>query len=809
MPNTPSPASSTSTDETTLPTPEHPYVISRSPSPSYDSVQGIMPSDKTDEDVFSPTAKPQITTLHYESPVERSADSTPGSIPSISVEDTVEPELGCGASPTPYAKHGSALKGRAPPPPIFLRRSVDGQDDASPEAVSAPGTAPRSSHPYAASKGLNISGVSMPQITGGPVVEQGDEGLDGQEEQDALPELVSPHRLNFDNPSNAPVSPAWQSFDSPSVYSPSFKRQSYPRFPSQSNLDVPSPLGPKSRQHEPTSHHGIHSRNLSLYFPQPGSVPPRENDGGAGLAPSPEMATTTLIPSADEDRKVFGGAGNWSFGQARPEGQAGLLTPDVKRSKRRGHHHKHSLSHNFFSFLDPTETNPTLSKTEPSAPPPDATPAPVPMPRFPSTTTDSLSPMSASKLDHWGRFLLSFAVLEFVIGAGLWVEGQMSGWRCLAGVGYLVVFDALGAAVGYVERKEGGGWSSVRRPYGPSRYVALLYFGQCLFLVFAAVYIAKESIEQVILGANAHDHSVGGHGHEGGGGHSHGHSHGGGEGEEERAFPVFLLICAAVASLFGGGVLGNHAKLVDAVGSLFLTPTYITLPFVSKLPSLFGNPFTLTVAGASVGILVSTAIVPSSSLHSVDALISLLLTIFTSALAYPTTSFFGHILLQTAPPSSTPQMSGLKKALREVKEDRRVLGLGIVRCWAVSVGKGGWDDYDQQGPGSKAGSSISSPVVSPRGSMEFNFTSSFSAFTPAASNSTASSYFATPTSKEEASAPLVVTLTVHVHPDSADGDVLDVTRLAWGKVNQAVGRGGGEGEVSVCVKRGWEGIEET
>ena len=42
-----------------------------------------------------------------------------------------------------------------------------------------------------------------------------------------------------------------------------------------------------------------------------------------------------------------------------------------------------------------------------------------------------------------------------------------------------------------------------------------MYFAQSLFLVFSAVYIAKESLEQVVLGAGAHDHG-------GGGSHSHG-----------------------------------------------------------------------------------------------------------------------------------------------------------------------------------------------------------------------------------------------------------------------------------------------
>lgn len=64
--------------------------------------------------------------------------------------------------------------------------------------------------------------------------------------------------------------------------------------------------------------------------------------------------------------------------------------------------------------------------------------------------------------------------------------------------------------------------------------MTLLYFAQSLFLVFAAVYIAKESIETVLLGEGAHSHE-GGHGH----GHGHGaerdHSHDEGGGHERYA----------------------------------------------------------------------------------------------------------------------------------------------------------------------------------------------------------------------------------------------------------------------------------
>ena len=78
----------------------------------------------------------------------------------------------------------------------------------------------------------------------------------------------------------------------------------------------------------------------------------------------------------------------------------------------------------------------------------------------------SLSPLPSSRSDPKGHLLLSLAILELLIGAGLWVEGQMSGWRCLAGVGYLVVFDAIGVGVSYVGGDEGGGARSLRRPYG-------------------------------------------------------------------------------------------------------------------------------------------------------------------------------------------------------------------------------------------------------------------------------------------------------------------------------------------------------
>ena len=191
---------------------------------------------------------------------------------------------------------------------------------------------------------------------------------------------------------------------------------------------------------------------------------------------------------AGEDRKVFGGKGGWSFGEQNMDGQA--LSPEqAVRGKRRGHHvrllllsfpvpadsqHKHSLSHNFFSFLDPTVTNPALAPSSPiprlPSPSTKSTqfPTSVPIPLQSSTSLLGSASTEASspnrRIDPHTQLYLSVAVIEFLIGAGLWIEGQLSGWRCLAGVGYLSVFDAAGVAIRMTRENDGS--RSTRRPYG-------------------------------------------------------------------------------------------------------------------------------------------------------------------------------------------------------------------------------------------------------------------------------------------------------------------------------------------------------
>lgn len=59
--------------------------------------------------------------------------------------------------------------------------------------------------------------------------------------------------------------------------------------------------------------------------------------------------------------------------------------------------------------------------------------------------------------------------------------------------------------------------------------------------------------------------------------------------------------------------------------------------------------------------------------------------------------------------------------------------------------------------------------------------------------------------KDAGNTRLSVSVVVHVNDNVGDGDVLDVTKYVWNRVSAAVG----EGEVSVAIKRGWEGMETS
>lgn len=228
-----------------------------------------------------------------------------------------------------------------------------------------------------------------------------------------------------------------------------------------------------------------------------------------------------------------------------------------------------------------------------------------------------------------------------------------------------------------------------------------------------------------------------------------------------------------------------------------------------------------------------------SSLHTLDSSLSLLLTILAASLAYPTTKTFAGVLLQTAPTPTRPELLNLRRAIKDLKDDRRVLGIGLTRVWAVGACSASstasrsrlLDDVVPGGNGhdrrDSTWSIMSSPPETPSGDTTPVNGTGFDAvnhtypslFSKRQSNGDAGRRDVTSTSTGASTekqnggngmvngralgTKLVVTLNVHVDEGVSERDILDVTKEVWKRVS-AASEGG---EVCVGVKRGWEGLE--
>lgn len=654
-----------------------------------------------------------------------------------------------------------------------------------------------------------------------------EDAIERDERRSSVAELpLSPSHLAFGRAPNSPPSP-----DTPIS----------PRSP---NTLLPDRL--HSRQ---SSNHRVHARNLSTFFPRPGQPVPPQSPGTTRnrFAEAP----VTDIPSKPARRSGSESLRGWTFGQPRAQ-QDGLVPPksplvDALASSlapppspgkvgRRGHHHKHSLSHNFFSFLDPTETNPALSSLttdasplESSIPPPSATPKPVPTAFIQGSTSENPASASSPLLPYPSQqvrsgsfvgFLFSLAplaqlalglgLLEFFVGACLWVDGQAVGSVSITGLGYLVVYDAIGVGIrvlGSIMRTGEGSQSSLRRPFGNHRIESLLYFVQAIFLLFACVYIAKESVEHLLLEGH-HHHGAGAHGD-----------------HYDLEFPVNLLIPGIVASFFAGVKLQNHAVLVEVVGSEVLgqtdnSDTKMKRPPTTGLPTIFSNPFTLAVAGTCSIALIGSLVLPVHHLDALDKALSMLETFLCYWIAYPSAVAFGTVLLQTAPASKTVQMNAFDLAIKEITQHRSVIKVAPPHIWQLTPFQP--DTLVDDRP-------YASPAHSRRTSLAEGFLHSRQTTPKTAQlaellkqvypqrrkSSAGGSRFGV--KGKSGGCILVATVVIHVVEDSDTATVLEITRLAYERCASAMGlsrdkKRGGEwemgGELTIAVQRGEGKVRE-
>ncbi|KAG9047930.1 hypothetical protein FS837_001187 [Tulasnella sp. UAMH 9824] len=503
--------------------------------------------------------------------------------------------------------------------------------------------------------------------------------------------------------------------------------------PVTSPLPLSSSSGTSSSSYRDNvgGHDRIHSRNLSVFFPRPGGAstsveaPPTSDDGQEiEYGNNPEGV---LIPPSNGTAL----GANFRFGSKNPYptplsplGPNGETMSGASRPTRRGHHHKHSVSHNFFSFMDPTAIThvQTPSATNGSFPQhvhhtamsvstslgSQALPTPSTT-HFSSASMQHRfvepTPSSAGGLEsrrNEGRVptgsktvrAQAFAALQFALGAWVWVEGQRQGSLACTGLGYWVVFDAVGVWVGEFGERMRMEPRSPRRSYGSRRVETVALFAQAIYLLFASVYVCKEAFEHVLLASEGGEDAGDAHHH-----HSPAEAHPDFQGLQYPTSLVWTVVCTLLVS---GFFFGNHDRLVEATGNHIPTPLSIikTLTAIggprSSAPTkekpssavlrLVSNPFSVLPSFFAGCILMFAALLDPSLHHSADVILACAITVFTFMVAYPAAVALGKVLLQTAPSRGLPggQMEAFLRVMRELEGHPHIVHLPAPHLWQLT-----------------------------------------------------------------------------------------------------------------------------
>ncbi|KAH8112769.1 hypothetical protein DFH11DRAFT_1511147 [Phellopilus nigrolimitatus] len=579
--------------------------------------------------------------------------------------------------------------------------------------------------------------------------------------------------------------PPLGSFPTRSITMPGIPSSNMSSSPPESlgaSLQFPNPPAspPSTRRHH---HQRIHSRNLSVFFPRPGSLPASTiaEDGAQEIEITLDETPSMLIPPGPSQKQMqsvrlqdppglrrlgegftFGGRVERTISStstsSSSDGASSINSMSAAaRATRRGHHHKHSLSHNFFSFLDPGTTHAALSTSpeqnwRPLSPfPSSAGPATSTFVQAQSEngtavglTSPDPSPLTPETPRSVPKDKMALSLIQFTLGAALWVSGQQLGSLACTGLGYWVVFDAFGVALRHVlpaYLSLRSMQSETRRPYGNARIETLLLFAQTIYLIFSSVYVCKETVEHLLLSA--------GDGH---------HHHRGDEdtGLEGMQFPLFLIIITIISLVSTCLFYDNHSKLLSTSGHKLpsftrllprsRTYTYSRLTPVTPAAAILANPFTVAPLVLSVALVGGALVLPASQHQAYDLLLASLEAVLTFKIAYPAVVVQGAVLLQTAPPRGMPgaRMEAFLRVMREIERHPLVLHLPAPHMWQLTP---------------------------------FPVSSSPSSTSAAKQSGDADA--------------LVVTVELHVRRDTDDGELVALTRWAHERCRLALGLGAG------------------
>ncbi|CCG81496.1 Cation efflux family protein family [Taphrina deformans PYCC 5710] len=277
------------------------------------------------------------------------------------------------------------------------------------------------------------------------------------------------------------------------------------------------------------------------------------------------------------------------------------VTPVPQR--RRGHHHKHSLSHQF--FLPPVQRAPL------------ALPASFPIPNWgevlKSSTTDQC-------------IQLLWATFHLLIGFGVMKYNTAS--LAVSSLSKCITFDAFGIASTTVFKvlEQYPVWtnSSIKHPFGLKRAEVIVRFASAVYLTYSGVELIREVVERLIIG--------GGHGH--------------GPTDEIHIDPHALntdfmpisMMATIFITVFAAVMFGNHSQLSQVMD-------------LDTFPRMLRNPFYLLTILPAAALLAITMM--DLHLHGfVDRSIALGIAAALMYIGLVLTFRLGSILLMTYPSSS-------------------------------------------------------------------------------------------------------------------------------------------------------------
>ncbi|KAJ9125411.1 hypothetical protein QFC22_000371 [Naganishia vaughanmartiniae] len=571
--------------------------------------------------------------------------------------------------------------------------------------------------------------------------------------------------------------------------------------------------------------HRVHARNLSLFFPRPdadGVVPPPQRSPSMVVEEDREAPVTLILPKGESSKPHS--ANGFSFGLPPPPRSPSMSVGVTGGVDIPGQHTTFDVSkkrHSAVTYSAVASPN-QVSTSILGSPPHSAKPKTVASTLLNGTQAaqelevSSIpllpSPFQVEKqrsllarmlgLSPQTQLRAGLGTLELFLGVSLWVDGQLHGNVSMTGLGYMLVFDAMGLFLQVWGGRLTNGvaaQSTIANPFGAYRRESLYYFVQAIFLLFAATYIAKESLEHMLM-TGEHGSETQHHGHASHREHGAILLHGAAVNAAHGHRPhnsISMLLIASVSSIISGAVLQNHAKLVEAVGPLLLTSSkgVALVTNAYKLHPMLGrcferyldNPFSSAVSACCIAAMLVQAFVPVGQVDLAEKALALAETILAFWLAYPASVAFGKVLLQTAPPQDALQVLAIKKAIREIEAHPAVTRVSRPHIWQLTP-------CNPRNTMLPVAPSRPKPIS--RATSHYNRTERSETHQRRHSNAAGSSI-------------LVANIAVHLRADLEARKVTEVTRLAYDAIDNAIGTrkskdkwATGGGELSVMVMRG-------